>query len=241
MKNPMNRERELLDLAEEIERFDEAHDGKVKHVAEWAERLRSIASQPSPDCGKGFASHPVGLPELPAKVSGALSVLDQRIHRLERWSDGGSHARIPGPSAGEAYDLAQELKQIRAMLRTYATQAVGADVESLTTLVRLLTDAIAPFGNAHMPIEREMLGDEAYEAAMHAMAAGISYLNPPAAISEQTVDADAKDAARYRKLRGADWNQLCDLVWQSGDGIGRLSGAEFDSAIDAISEQAGVR
>lgn len=47
----------------------------------------------------------------------ATKWLDRACQELARYSDNGTHMKIPGPSAGWAYELSIELRKIAAALR----------------------------------------------------------------------------------------------------------------------------
>jgi NTP pyrophosphatase (non-canonical NTP hydrolase) len=49
--------------------------------------------------------------------------IESRLRWLERFSDDGQHKRIPGPSAGEAWEIAQDLRNALAALEARPAQA----------------------------------------------------------------------------------------------------------------------
>ncbi len=101
----MNRERELLDLADKMDNWDGIG---TDAVSGWAERLRDIASQP------------VGLPELPLSQAVAVVYPDSGLRNDEQalalWR-------------AAMYDTGGDPLFSADQLRDYATQGVGADAK----------------------------------------------------------------------------------------------------------------
>lgn len=79
---------------------------------------------------------------VPTPAPGALpELIESRLRYLERFSDEGQHKSIPGPYAGSAWELAQDLRMaIPAYARAYAEQCSAGVVVTDEVVRRSLAE-----------------------------------------------------------------------------------------------------
>lgn len=110
-------EQRVLDVADEINAVRIPTNNQhcqvhPKHIRRWGKELRAIvaalqqAQQPDTERFAGCMDR--------NELAERLGVM---AAELSRYSDGGAHKRIPGPSAGRAYELSVELRQAATALR----------------------------------------------------------------------------------------------------------------------------